>query len=799
VRLVWWAILIALGSVPAAQAQQRAGAQGAASEAPEAQAGSLRVAPRLSLHSNVNDSEISAFTVADKMETTQDGRIILKGSAEVRRIDSVVKGDYIDYDRATGQARVRGNGLIMREGSIVRGTAMDFNVDSDTGEVTEPNFWLGAAGGTGVATRADIFSKSRMRLTDVVYAGCPCPEPSWYISSPRVDLDFEENEGVARNGVLYFKNVPILYSPYLTFPIKKERKSGFLLPTYGMSSQSGFDLSVPYYLNLAPNYDATLAPRYLSKRGLQLGGQFRYLGSTYSGQVDGTYLGSDRLTGDSRWLLMAQHRQSLGGGFNASFDVRRVSDDDYFRDFSSFGLTDSTLNYLPSSAALSWGGSKYFYASVAAYKYQTLQDATLGYYMTPQYDKLPELFVRGARYNWGGFDVVSENYATKFRMPYYTGRYTGSIFDPWRTRHRAPDGTRMTSYTSVSHPIVRPGWYITPKAGLHLSQYSTDWYVDDLPYFAGRPDTHTRALPILSLDSGMTFERKTTLFGNNAIQTLEPRMYYLYVPYRDQSDIPIYDTAQAAFNFSQAFDENIFSGGWDRIANANQVTLGLTSRWLDEDSGFERLSLSAAQRFYFADQKVTLYREPRTNRRSDYLFGMKAALTDKFSVRFDAQVSPESKERNRMSAGIRWMPKRLATLGLSYRYERDIRMIDDPTLVLSPDADRTREQASLTGQWPLTRKLYAMGRYDYSLQEKRNTQSIMGLEYKGDCCWTARVVMQRYAVSREDVNSAVFFQLELAGLGSLGSDPMSLLKDRVIGYEPVATPIPEKTTFERYE
>jgi LPS-assembly protein len=298
----------------------------------------------------------------------------------------------------------------------------------------------------------------------------------------------------------------------------------------------------------------------------------------------------------------------------------------------------------------------------------------------------------------------------------------------------------------------------------------------------------------------MTFERNTTLFGNKSIQTLEPRIYYLRVPYRDQSDIPIYDTSIATFNFAQAFDENIFSGGWDRIANANQVTVGLTTRWLDEDTGFERLSLSAAQRLYFEDQKVSLRSETlRTNHKSDYLFGASAALTDKLNVRFDAQYNPDSRDRNRMSIGLRWLPKRLTTLSLSYRYERDPRLIADPTLDIDEENLRTREQVSLAGQWPITKKIYAMGRYDYSLQEKRNTQSIFGLEYKGDCCWTARVVMQRYAVSREDVNSAIFFQLELAGLGSIGSDPMSLLRDRVIGYESVNPPTPEKTTFERYE
>lgn len=794
-HLVWWSILLAIAGVSTAHAQQPG------SDAATPSASQLQAAPNLRLHSVASD-DMSSFLIADKMESDPDGRVILTGNAEVRRIDSVVKGDYIDYQKSTGDVHVRGNGLIMREGSLVTGPELNYNVDSETGQVNDPNFWLGAGGGAGNAAKARIFSRNHMRLTDVDYSGCPCPEPSWKIRSNRVDLHFDENEGIARNGLLYFKGMPILYWPYLTFPIRKERKSGFLVPTYGTSSNSGFELSTPYYFNLAPNYDATLTPRYLGKRGLQMGGEFRYLGGTYAGQVAGTYLPKDAATGEKRWMYSAQHSQNLGHGFSASYDINRVSDDDYFRDFSTFGLNEATNTYLPATATLGWSGYKYFNASVQAVSYQTLQDTTGGY-LPPQFDRLPELYIRGARYNWGGFDVQSDNYATRFSMPkvkYDAPFYNGPTD---LLPYQSYDGVRFMSYTSVAYPIVRAGWYVTPKVGVHMSQYNTHWNGFGPPGtapFTPAPKTQSRVLPIMSLDSGMTFERRTTLFGNDSIQTLEPRLYYLRVPYTDQSQIPIYDTGIATFNFAQAFDENIFSGGWDRIANADQVTVGLTSRWLDEESGFERLSLSVAQRIYFEDQRVklTVIDKARTGTKSDYLVGANAALTDKFNVRFDAQFNPETRDRNRMTAGVRWEPKRLATLSASYRYERNPSAIPDQTFSLDP-SERPREQISVAGQWPLTNKLYAMGRYDYSLNEKRNTQSIFGLEYKGDCCWTARVVMQRYASSAQNVNTAMFFQLELSGLGSLGTDPMGLLRDRIVGYESVTPPIPEKTTFERYE
>jgi LPS-assembly protein len=758
----------------------------------------LIAAPGLRMHSYLDDNEMGSFLAGDSIRLDQSNTVIITGDAQVRRIDSVIKGDRIDYQRDTGQVKVRGNGLLMRDGSIVKGPEIDFNVDTETGAVQTPDFWLGATGGSGKAEKAEIFSRSRMRLDNMTYSGCPCPKPSWYIKSPQVDLDFDQNEGVARNGVLYFKDVPILYSPWLSFPVRKERKSGFLLPTYGTTSAGGFELSAPYYVNIAPNYDATITPRFIAKRGLQLGSEFRYLGDSYSGQVAGTYLNDDKVRGGKRWLYSVQHSQNFGNGFNGYANLNRVSDDDYFRDFASFGLNEASYTYLPSSLGVTWGASKYVNASLFAYKYQTLQDLTSSSYLVPQYDRLPELRVHASRYNWNGLDIESDNYVTRFVRPVYDGSYFPDVYG----KHIGPDGTRLQSYTTLSYPVIRPGWYLKPKVGLHMSYYETEWYPGDNTQYAGYAKTQSRVLPIMSLDSGLVFERNTTLFGNDSVQTLEPRLYYLNVPYRDQSQLPVFDTAYADFNFAQAFSENIFAGGWDRIANANQLTIGLTTRWLDADTGFERLSLSAAQRLYFQDQRVTLSPsdEGRTDTKSDYLVGAAAALTDKFSVRFDAQFNPESQNRNRLNAGFRWIPKRLASVSVTYRYKRDPAQQANPNIIYDPTyVDRSREQVSVSGQWPLANKWYALGRYDYSLQEKRSTQSIFGIEYKGDCCWTARVVAQRYAIARNDINTALFFQLELSGLGSLGTDPMSLLQQRIAGYQTITPPIPEKTTFERYQ
>jgi LPS-assembly protein len=801
VRKVRWLILSAISVAGAAQAQ---GSQGSAPSSTSITAApELRTSPGLRMH-RLPDGNIPAYMEADTIEGDPDSDLTLTGAAQVRRIDGVIKGDRINYRKDTGDVDVQGNARMMRDGTLVTGPNAKFNVDKYSGEVEKPNFWLGATGGFAVADKADIFSKSQMRLHTVTYSGCACETPSWYIKANTVDIDFDENEGVARNGVLYFKDVPILASPYMTFPVKKERKSGFLMPTYGTTSKGGFDFSLPYYLNLAPNYDATIQPRYFSKRGLQMGGEFRYLGSnfgsSYGGSLYGAYLPNDNVSGNDRWMYWWRHQQLFSNGFYADWDVAKVSDNDYFRDISQLGLNQASTTYLPQRARVGWA-SNYWNAYAQVYKYQTLQDPNA--LLTPPYDKLPELYLRGARYDWGGFDTEWTSTAVRFSQPLLLGKRNG------------PNGDRLQTYPTVSYPIVRPGWFVVPKVGVNYTQYQTSWYNGDYLGLntgtanagtsVGYPRSQSRTVPIMSLDTGLIFERDTTLFGKASTQTLEPRLYYLRVPYRDQSKIPVYDTSLSDFSFSQAFEENIYTGGWDRISNANQLTAALTTRWLDASTGFERASLAVAQRLYFADQQVTLPGEtPRENVRSDFLVGASAALTDTFSTEVAAQYNPYDNRWSRTLLSGRWSPQRLTTIALAYRYQRD----PQTGVAYQPQG---QNQISLAVQWPFTKRWYGVGRVDYSLRNgpsstvsgttdsPRITQAIAGLEYKGNCCWVGRMVFQRYAVSATDANTALFFQLELTGLGSLGTDPMNLLNRSIPGYSNITPPVPTGTTFERYE
>jgi LPS-assembly protein len=797
VRMVRWLIFLAVGVAGAAQAQAAAvsntGTDAAARpssrvEVPGLQLpAGMRSSSRLREHGLSSDA-ISTFIQGDQMAGNPDTSFTLTGHAQIRRPDAVLKGDSIHYDRATGEVTVNGNLRVLRDATLITGPSGHINLDDYQGEIRKPDFWLGATGGTAQAQHADIFSKSEFRLTQVRYSSCSCSDPSWYIKADSLDIDMDANEGVARDGVLYFKGVPILASPYLTFPVKNERKSGFLVPSYSVSSSTGFTVSVPYYFNLAPNYDLTLNPQIMSKRGMMLGATGRYLGDGYTGLAQANFLPSDRVANRDRWMYRWTHYQQFGNGFYANWDIQRVSDNNYFRDISNtIGLNTAATVYLPQNITGGWANT-YWNASVQSLHYQTLQDPFAP--VAPPFNELA-FRVNGHHYDWNGFDANVDTSMVRFTRPLEMG-----------TR-LSPDGNRFQIYPSLSYPIVHPGWYITPKIGVNYTQYgNTNWYNTDFNQLGSTTPYGTsasRTVPIVSLDSGMTFDRQTSLFGRSTTQTLEPRLYYLYVPYRNQDNLPVYDTNLAPFSFDQAFQENRYVGGWDRINNANQLTAALTTRWIDNATGLERLSLSGGIQQYFVDQLVTLPGEvKREHQHSDLLGGASAALTDTLSTDMGVQYDSYGNRVSQAYTSLRWSPQRLTTVALTYRYQ-------SAALINQQYLPTPQNQISLGVQWPFSKHWYGVGRIDYALGQEaaggnsRFPQAMLGVEYKSDCCWSARVVFQRYAISGSQANTALFFQLELTGLGSLGSDPMSLINRNIPGYQPVTPEQQPGTSFERYE
>jgi LPS-assembly protein len=514
------------------------------------------------------------------------------------------------------------------------------------------------------------------------------------------------------------------------------------------------EISTPYYLNLAPNRDLTIAPREFSKRGLQMTAQLRYIDRDYDGDVRLERMNNDRVRHINRYATTIQHNQRFSSNLTGYLNINKVSDDDYFRDLSSrINITSQTT--LPRDGMLNYNGG-WWTASARAQRFQTLQDP-LNPIVEP-YGRLPQFTLNAARQYVGGVDLAINSEFVKFSHP------TSVI------------GSRLTLYPSASLPLIGAGGYFTPKLGFH----STGYTLARNP--VGTPESLQRVLPIASVDSGLTFERDTAFLGQKFRQTLEPRFYYLNVPFREQSRIPLFDTGLADFNYAQVFSENLFNGG-DRIADANQLTIAATSRILSPASGQEVLKATIGQRHYFKNQQVALNEltPTRTDKTSDFLAALSGRLSRNWSLDSALQFNPHRNFFERLGMGARYQPEIGKTLNLGYRFTRD-----------------SLNQVDLSAQWPLGGGWSGVARYNYSVRDSRLVESLGGFEYNAGC-WIGRVILQRFAAATGNFTSAVFVQLELNGFSRIGSNPLETLKRNIPGYGRLNSTLPDSRPFDFYE
>ena len=707
-----------------------------------------------------SDEEAPTNVSAEQMTGRPDREVVLDRDVEITRGETTVNADHATYWIAEDEVEANGNVRMTRFGDRYTGDKMRLKLDSGQGFVENPTYRMKANNGHGTADRIDFESQERAIVSSGTYSTCEGPDPDWYLKSNTMSFDKGLDTGTANSAVIYFKDVPILGTPYISFPLSGERKSGFLPPSIGSSSRGGLEVAVPYYFNIAPNRDFTLTPRYIARRGLMLGGDARYLDYDYSGETKFEYLNDDNETHTDRYSLSTQHRQNLSPEASFGWNINLASDDDYPSDFSQ-NLATSTERLL--SRDLYFKYQKDFWTATArASNYQVLQDPDSP--ITRPYDRLPQLTWQANRYDVGGFDWAATVQATKFWHPDFVR------------------GDRFVVNPSVSYPITRPGYFITPKVSLTATSYNLQntgaQFNNGLTYDA----SSNYVLPTFSLDTGLVFEREASLFGENMTQTLEPRLFYVKTPYRDQSGTPIFDTGEADLSFAQIFSENRFVG-YDRISDADQLTAAVVSRYI-EDNGAERLRVALGQRFYFEDQRVTLPNQvPNGDTKSDLLASVAVRLSDQLSTEATVQYSATQKDVSRANYNVSWRPEPKKVLNLSYR-------IDVPNEL---------RQIDVSGQWPLADRWYGVARVNYSLSNnyaERNTvplvappakglsEGLLGLEYKADC-WIFRIVAQRIPTSTGESNSSLFFQLELSGLTKLGSDPLQALRTSIPGYQAI--------------
>ncbi|MGE0358282.1 MAG: LPS-assembly protein LptD [Burkholderiales bacterium] len=681
------------------------------------------------------------FLSAERITGDEARNITATGKVSLRQRGAAIDADRLDYSLETDTVMATGHVRLERAGDVATGPRLVYRISEATGEMDNPVFELPRredrrSASRGAAERALLEGEERSRLLRASYTTCPVPRDDWTLRVSELEIDGKRQVGTAWNTAVWFLGVPILYSPWLSFPLNNERKTGFLPPTLGSSGRGGFEFALPWYWNIAPNQDATLTPKLFTKRGLQLGGEYRYLRPDYSGQADVEFLPNDAIAERDRYFLAVRHSHRLPWGWTAAVDAQRVSDDNYFRDLSTRVAATSQTN-LPRDAILAYADETWS-LSARAVAYQVLQDPTAAVPAPVPYRQVPQLLVAGLRQGVYGLDW----------------RVTGEL-----TNYRHPElvnGQRFIAYPQVSWPLRRAWGYLTPTAGFHFTRYNLTGNGD------GMTDA-TRSVPLASVDAGLYFDRAWELRGRGFQQTLEPRLYYVRVPYRDQSRLPNFSTAEVDFGANSLFRENRFIGG-DRVGDANQVTVAITSRLVESETGLERLKATLGQIYYLDPQRVSLGGAPREGDKSNVVALVSGQATPAFSFDGGLEYDVNGGRARRLDLAARYSPRPGSLVNAAYRFTRDqVRQVD------------------ISAQWPVSGALSVVGRWNWSLDDRKLVEGLAGFEYNAGC-WEIRAVAHRFITATQQVSTSFQIQLELSGLSRIGINPLETLRQNISGY-----------------
>lgn len=690
---------------------------------------------------------------AEQLTGRPDREVQLQRNVEITRGTMAVDADSIKYDIIDDRVEAVGNVRVERAGSKFAGNELRLKLDTGKGFMDSPVYRLLQRNAQGKAARIDFEAEDQATISDGYYTTCNGPDPDWYLRTGKLTLDEGAGIGYARNAVLVFKGVPVAGTPRISFPLTDERVSGFLAPTIASSTSNGLQITTPYFWNIAPNRDVTFFPRYMAQRGLMLGADVRYLEREYAGETRFEFINDTKLAGETRYNFSSRHNHVLAQGLTLATDINGASDDNYARDFPLshvWARAGVNRRLLTRSLALNYSATDWN-AAVRLIDYQVLQDprAPIGV----PYARLPQVNVNNFHYSDSGLDLTMNSEFTRFVHPTQV------------------QGDRFVVNPRVTYNLWQgPGYFVRPSASLHGTLYNLER--SDASMLAP-----ARALPTFSLDSGLIFEREASFFNREAIQTLEPRVFYTYTPYKEQSSIlyPRFDTSEADLNYAQIFRENRFVGH-DRIGDSNQLTLALTSRFL-ETAGAERLRIAVARRLNIQDPRVSLGVTNQTAA-EDFLLLLSGRVTNELRLDANFQYDQTANDINRMNLGAFWQAGPMKLLNAQYR--RDSRNI--------PGYPFTNfELVDFSGQWPISSRWYGVGRINYLIDEKRPGQSLLGVEYLADC-WIFRAVGQRIPTAAGLTTTHLFMQLEFSGLATLGSNPMRALRGNVPGYQPLQQP-----------
>lgn len=739
---------------------------------------------------------LPTFVRSQSMENKNKTLSVFEGDVELRRHDLVIKADQVEFDQQSEDVKAKGNVRINRNGDRFTGPELKLNAQTSQGYFEQPTFDLLKNGANGDAKRIDFLDRDNMLVEEGRYSTCervPGSKwlPDWFIRASTIELDTQEDVGTAKGGVLEFKGIPILAAPYLSFPLSSKRKSGLLPPTINIDNTNGIEVSQPYYINIAPNLDATVIPTVMSKRGVDLAGELRYLEPSYSGILKAAFMPSDKLRDQDRWAYSVVHRQSFlpgfagGSGLGLNVDVNRVSDNDYWSDFTrSSTTTGLSSRLLASDVSLGWNKG-FWSVGAGTYKWQALQ--TAGAEFVPPYDRP---IVLNANYQNGNQTILGS--------PDWKVGLQTDLTQFKRTDTDASGGTstvggeRALVVGNIARRWQGSGWFVEPSGQVHAAQYQTN-------NFNGAAGTSaSRVVPTLSLDSGLFFERETQFFNRDYTQTLEPRAFFTWTPFRDQLNLPNYDSGSPDVSLATLFSSNAFNGN-DRISDTKAATLGLNSRLIDPDSGKEIVRLGIAQRYLLADQNVTLPGGTAlTERFSDVLLSGSVQWDPLWAFDSTVQFNPKTSTSTRTTVGGRYTPGPYRVVTASYIIQRGVSELVDVGWQWPLAALWGRAGAPVAGRALGPQQWYSVGRINYSLPDKKVLDLVAGFEYDAGC-WLGRVVLERLQTSTTAANQRVLFQLEFNGFSRLGASSLQTLQANVPRYRYLREEVSPPSRFPQYD
>ena len=703
-----------------------------------------------------------SYITADQADMIENGPTHFEGNVEMSRDDKQVRADIVDYDQKTDIADLRGDVNYWDNDIYMHSDTAHIERGKDTGTFTNVDYRIIANRGRGKAK--DLYAVAN-KLTIGKSADFTSCDPGedfwdftndvWRIHARELRLNHETNRGTGKHVVLKIKNIPVFYTPYITFPLNKDRKSGFLAPGFGNSGRNGFEARTPYYWNIAPNMDATITPRLITDSGLMMMGEYRYLFPWGSGHINAEYLPGDNQFNDKdRSFIFLEHNQALPGKGSLYTLFNNVSDRSYLEDFGGSQSITSTI-YVERRADVAYSGTGWnVFGRVQDFQ---ISDKTV---TTTPYRLLPQIFLNmySPRKN------LALNYNLQSQVAYFDNNNENIV-----------KGLRFDAMPSISYPIETQAGFLKPKAGLRFTQY------DLKDYTLSSDDAPSRLVPFFSLDGGVFLERDLSLFKKEYMQTLEPRLYYLYVPKEHQSDLPVFDSGLYDFNYYTMFYENRYSGS-DRFGDANQVTLAVTSRLLNS-GGSELGHISVGQTYYLRDREVTLPGQVVLDETMSPLVAeFQARLAHGLILRGDFQWDPNENFTRKLAVQLQYRPSTQKVINLAYRVRRT-----DTGAVINNFIDI--EQTDVSFHWPVTGQLSLIGRWNYALQEGKTLDMFGGLEYDS-CCWSLRLVGRRFLSGVEtgtgpindEFQTGFFLQVELKGLAGMGRKTVDFLSQSIPGY-----------------